>query len=119
MKLPIYDEARTFCTETDVGKIEIIHHENGKQCKCMGVCTDIVDTLQHVISCEKLSVDLDLFNADEQKRIFSFLKEGDSELYKNLDSSKRTFFNRDTGDNFQAASHYPTERISFSIQNVS
>ena len=39
-------------------------------------------------------------------------------LYAQLDSSKRTIFIKDTGDNFRAASRYPTEQTSFSVLNL-
>lgn len=117
VQLPVYDKVRKFCTETDVGIIETIHVDD-EVCKCMGVCTSITDTLQHIVGCEKLKLEISFFNVEEQVRIFSFLKEKDAELYKNLDPNKRTIFIRDTGDNFRAASRYPTEQTSFSILNL-
>ena len=118
VELPLYDKVRRFCTETDVGKIEMIHNSDNNTCKCMGVQTDLKDTLQHVLSCEQLYSEFHFFNTEEQEKIFSFLKGQDLELYRNLDPKRRTIFIKDTGDNFRAASRYPTEQTSFSILNI-
>ena len=58
------------------------------------------------------------FTEEKQNKIFKFLKERDTELYENLDPKKRTIFIRETGDNFRAASRYPTEQTSIAILNM-
>ena len=55
---------------------------------------------------------------DHQLKLKEYLVSKDPILYKNFNSSKRTLFLRETGDNFRAAGRYPTEQTSFSLMNL-
>lgn len=48
----------------------------------------------------------------------NFLISKDEDLYHNFDSNKKNHILRDIGDNFRAASKYPTEQTSFSVLNI-
>ena len=84
----------------------------------MGVCTDMKETLQLIISTEKLFKLFHFPTKEEQEISFKFLKSKDADLYAHLDSSNRTIFIRSTGDNFRTSARMPTEQTSFSILNI-
>lgn len=117
VKIPSYSDVSKYCNEADVGEISKIH-KAGDSCKCMGVETNFHDTIQKIVSCKKLFSEFSFYTLHKQKKIFQFLKEKDGNLYGNLDDTKRTFFIRDTGDNFRACSRYPTEQTSYSVLNL-
>ena len=52
VSIPSYENVRKFCNETDVGMIQKLHSEEIEniQCNCMGVKTDLKETLQNIIS---------------------------------------------------------------------
>ncbi|CAB4009662.1 Hypothetical predicted protein, partial [Paramuricea clavata] len=56
--------------------------------------------------------------AEQQTKLFAHLKREDPQLYGKLDPCKRTLFLGETGDNFRAGAHQPTEQMSFSILNL-
>lgn len=75
--------------------------------------------------CKGLHVSSDLLfskfqfpNIEQQNKLFQHLKKERNSLYKGLDADKRTLFLRETGDNFRAGAHQPTEQMSFSILNL-
>ena len=58
------------------------------------------------------------FNPNEQCGVIEFLKSKNPTLYYNLDKERRTFFIRETGDNFRASARFPTEQFSISVINI-
>ena len=120
VKLKSYEEARNFANQLEVGDIEYDKHLDDTKCPipCMHASTDLVETLKLICSTEELFKEFSFPERENQRNLFSHLQTQNSELYKNLDSDKRTVFIRDTGDNFRASKHYPTEQISFSVLNL-
>ena len=111
VSLPDYCDVVDYLKELDVGQIV------KSQCdcnKCMGASTDIVETLQLII---KHKGDPEFPSTAKQMALFKYLKDYDPATYSSLDSTKRTFFLRQTGDNFRAAARMPTEQVSFSVLN--
>ena len=76
------------------------------------------DTLQRVISTEVLFQKFEFPTQEQQTKLFAHLKREDPQLYGKLDPCKRTLFLRETGDDFRAGAHQPTEQMSFSILNL-
>lgn len=116
IKILKYEAVRKFCLSTDVGSIVKIH-ENEIACEknCMGVKTNLHETLQLIIQTPKLFEKFEFMNEEQQLHFFNYLKNKDPNLYKNLNPAKRSLFLKETGDNFRAASRYPTEQTSFSL----
>nr|XP_047142024.1 uncharacterized protein LOC124816524 isoform X2 [Hydra vulgaris] len=116
--LPTYTNVREYCLTAEVGKISKIHEDNENICKCMGAKTNLAETLQYIISCKKLLHEMEFLSIEKQADLFAYLKQVNSTLYNSIDSTKRTLFIKDTGDNFRAASRFPTEQTSFSLLNL-
>ncbi|XP_047139031.1 uncharacterized protein LOC124814958 [Hydra vulgaris] len=116
--LPTYKNVREYCLATEVGEITKIHKDNENVCKCMGARTNLTETLQYIISCKKLLNEMEFLDTEKQEDLFTYLKQVNPKLYNSLDSTKRTLFIKNTGDNFRAASRFPTEQTSFSLLNL-
>jgi len=99
VKLPSYEEVREYCKKLETGTIEKIHPAE-LDCKCMGYQTSLHDTLQHIVSCPDLFHMFKFLSDTQQSKLFNFLKERDSNLYKNFNFSDRTLIIRDTGVSF-------------------
>ena len=110
--VPSYNEVRSYCDNLHVGTIIDIHSNNTPECPCMGVKTNLRETLQLIVSTEKLFKLFHFPTETQQEKLFGFLKRKDRNLYKNMDQSRRTIFIRDTGDNFRASAKMPTEQTS-------
>ena len=117
VNIPSYTNVKTYVNKLNVGNIAPIH-ESESNCKCMGYFCTVTETLQMIVSCNDLFSKMKFFSIERQNKIRKFLISKDEELYHNFDSHKRTIFLRDTGDNFRAASKYPTEQTSFSVLNI-
>ena len=112
VKLPRYEKLVEHLSELDVGTIsKIVCNCEG----CMGYRTKLSETLEMVVNSEKH--ELKFPTEEGQRKLFEFLSEHNPALYSSLDVTKRTFFLRQTGDNFRAAGKMPTEQISVSILN--
>ena len=118
VKIPRYENVRSFCDKLIVGKVSTIHDENENDCPCMGVRCNVHETLQLIVSNKKLFNHFHFPPEEEQKVFFEFLKEKNSVMYHNMNEKKRTIFIRVTGDNFRASARMPTEQTSFSVLNV-
>ncbi|XP_066925516.1 uncharacterized protein [Clytia hemisphaerica] len=117
VNIPSYKNVKTYVNELNVGNIAPIH-ESESNCKCMGYFCTVTETLQMIASCNDLFSKMKFFSIERQNKIRKFLISKDENLYHNFDSHKKTIFLRDTGDNFRAASKYPTEQTSFSVLNI-
>ena len=112
-----YEKARDFANNLDVGELKL--GCNSTECKvtnCMTAHCSIIETIKLIFETPELYHKME-FPAD-QHDLFSYLKARDSDLFSNLDDSLQTIFIRQTGDNFRAAKHMPTEQLSFSIMNI-
>ena len=116
--LATYKNVWEYCIKTEVGEITKVHKDDEGICKCMGAKTNLKETLQYIISCKKLLDEMEFLCTEKQADLFTYLKQTNSTLYNSLDSTKRTLFIKDTGDNFRAASGFPTEQTSFSLLNL-
>ena len=115
--VPDYKHVRAYCNDLNVGLIHKIHGEDNL-CSCMGVSTNLQDTLQNIVCTPDLFSRFKFQTKPEQQELSKFLKENDNDLYQKFDVTKRTIMLRDTGDNFRASAHYPTEQTSYSILNM-
>lgn len=115
--IPKYPELKDYCKNLYVGDIYKLHDDTDS-CNCMGYGCTVTCTLTMIFKTIYFYGQLSFLSKEKQKPLFSFLKEKDSELYSNLDGSKRTIIIRDTGDNFRAAGRFPTEQTSFSLMNL-
>ena len=118
VKIPRYENVRGYCNELVVGEVKNMHSNNEKYCPCMGITCNVFETLQLIVSNEKLFKLFYFQTEEEQNLSFKFLKEKNKILYRNLDEKKRTIIIRVTGDNFRASARMPTEQTSFSIINI-
>ena len=116
--LPPYDKVRHYCDDLIVGEIKNIHVNSPTDCPCMGVTSNVHETLQLIVSNEVLFRLFHFPTENEQEKMFDILKKKDGTLYSNLDKLKRTIFIRVTGDNFRASARMPTEQTSFSVLNI-
>jgi len=114
VKLPNYEAVAAFAKDLDVGNIKTC-----AKCfeQCMGVFCSTRETLQKIV-CSDLFSNMEFKSTEEQEILLHFLKDWDPNTYDNFKVDSRTFFLRQTGDNFRAASRMPTEQISFSILNI-
>lgn len=118
VKIPVYDIVRKFIANLNVGEINNIHTEGDTSCKCMGVKTKVLETLQKIVTTPKLFSKFRFPEKEVNFKIVKYLQEKDPLLYKNLNGDRRTIFIRATGDNFRASAKMPTEQTSFSILNM-
>ena len=114
--IPSYDKVRAYIADIDVGPMTPLHESS--DCNCMGYGCSVSDTLQRIVNTPALYSSFDFFSSEQQVSISSFLKKHNADLYAQFDASKPTIFIRETGDNFRAASRFPTEQTSFSIMNM-
>jgi hypothetical protein len=116
-----YAAVAKYISELEVGVINLHKHYvnfeyEGLDCICSSA--EFQDTLQRVISTEVLFQKFEFPTQEQQTKLFAHLKREDPQLYGKLDPCKRTLFLRETGDNFRAGAHQPTEQMSFSILNL-
>ena len=117
--IPTYEKVRKFCNDLKVGTIEFIHTDaESTDCKCMGIKTNFLETLQCIFSTPELYKAMTFQSEEKQKKLYDFLCTQNHSLYKNFSISKRTIFLRETGDNFRGAGKFPTEQTSFSLLNL-
>lgn len=84
----------------------------------VGYGCSIKDTLQKIASTKMLWDNILFQSTEQQIELEKFLKSKNADLYINFCLTKRTLIIRDTGDNFRAASRYPTEQTSYSVLNL-
>ena len=116
--LPSYETVRKYSNNLDVGVIDFIHDKEENTCCCMDIKTSFKDTLQHIVSNEKLFQMFQFPSMDQQRKLENYLKSKDLNLYQHFDPLKRSIIIRATGDNFRAAARFPTEQTSYSILNI-
>ena len=119
IKVSRYQDAIDYAAKIDIGKIEYLKHWETNECEvnCMHASTSAVETLSLIASTPEIFNRFEFVGTELQESLFRELQ-SESPIYKNLDSSKRTIFLRDTGDNFRASKNYPTEQISFNVMNL-
>ena len=115
-----YAAVAKYISKLEVGVINLHKHYvnfeyQGLDCICSSA--EFQDTLHRVISTEVLFQKFEFLTQEQQTKLFAHLKREDPQLYGKLDPCKRTLFLRETGDNFRAGAHQPTEQMSFSILN--
>ena len=84
----------------------------------MHASVSVIETLKLIVPTKELLQHFIFVDPELQKNLFQHLKSKNSYLYNNLDSSKRTIFLRDTGDNFRATKHFPTEQMSLPTVHI-
>ena len=89
VKIPTYDQLRTYCKSIDVGDINPLH-DKMDSCDCMGYGCDMKDTLQRIVNTHELFNKFSFFSVEQQKEISVFLKSKNADLYNKFDYSKRT-----------------------------
>ena len=110
-----YEEVSDYIKSLDIGSLDV----NSCDCnyKCMSCVSSVHDTLNKIM-CSSFWYDkMQFMNFPNSCKLFDKLKEISSDLYGNLDPTRRTLFVRMTGDNFRAACKRPTEQISYSLLN--
>lgn len=75
----------------------------------------IAETLNFIFKSKDLFDRMKFIETSKQDELFKYLKGENQSLYGNLDSDLRTIFLRQTGDNFRAAKHFPTEQLFFNV----
>ena len=115
IQMPKYSEVREYMNNMDIGVITENYAVDQSNHMC--ISTDLRETLQHILSSELLS-HCTFFDTETQLKLFDFLKTANSNIYQNLDATKRTLILRQTGDNFRGAARHPTEQISFCLLNI-
>ena len=118
VNIPIYDNLRKYCLNIDVGLIQHVHNDASVDCECFGYSCNIEDTLQRVLSTPSFYEKFEFFSIEQQQVIRDFLILKNKTLYEEFDINSKTLILRDTGDNFRAASRYPTQQTSFAILNL-
>ena len=63
-----------YCKTLNVGKIDYIHHNDENECLCIGVKTNLSDSLQHIVNNSELFQMFKFLSSDQQKKIEGFLK---------------------------------------------
>ena len=115
VKIVPYVEVSEYIKTLDVGTI----HQNICNCKtkCMATGSYVHESLEFLLRSQFWYDKFNFMNYEQSNNFFKALKNISSDLYGNLDPSKRTLFVRMTGDNFHASCKYPTEQISYSLLN--
>ncbi|XP_047130119.1 uncharacterized protein LOC124810022 [Hydra vulgaris] len=118
INIPTYDHLRKYCLNIDVGRIQHAHNDASVDCECFGYSCNVKETLRRVLSTLSLYEKFEFFSIEQQQVIRDFLILKNNTLYEKFDINSKTLILHDTGDNFCAASRYPTEQTSFSIVNL-
>ena len=114
--LESYSNVQSFIKSLDIGKL--LNHYCDCSTDCFSCSSGLQKTLKIIFRTHFVSTRIHYPSEEQQRQLFIKLKELNSELYGNLDPSRRTVYLRSTGDNFRAAAKYPTEQISYSILNL-
>ena len=116
--LATYDAAMACLKSLDVGTPVSTgegHHTECSQC----FTWQLKDTLQRVVQVEELFSHFHFPSEQQQQNLFLQLQQRRPDVYKNLDTTRRTIFLRQTGDNYRAAlKRQPTQQMSFCILNL-
>ena len=116
VKLPKYEDLKSYCKNLNIGRIFSLHDSSG--CKCMGYGCEIKETLELIFSCKEYVEKMTFLSKERNLKLEQFLKSKNALLFNKFDHKRRTLILRETGDNFRAAGRYPTEQTSFSILNI-
>ncbi|XP_066930040.1 uncharacterized protein [Clytia hemisphaerica] len=114
--IPSYEVIRKYCKDLEVGDIKSFNHANS-DCPCMGVHTDLIDTLQRIFSSD-LYNKMNFLPEEKNEALCEFLKSKDPIMYQKFNPRNKTILLRETGDNFRGAARFPTEKTSFSLFNL-
>ena len=92
----------------------------GNHTECSQCFTwQLKDTLQRVVQVEELFSHFHFPSEQQQQNLFHQLQQRRPDLYKNLDTTRRSIFLRQTGDNYRAAlKRQPTQQMSFCTLNL-
>ena len=88
--IPCYEVIRKYCKDLNVGDIKFMHGSKS-DCLCMGVRTDLIDSLQRNFSSD-LYEKMNFFPEEQNKNLCKFLKSKDSTLYHKFDPKKEQSF---------------------------
>ena len=72
-------------------------HPAPTDCPCLGVATELKDTLQRMCSTNELFALFDFWTTQRQIKVFQYLKQKDPKLYSDLDANRRSILVRATG----------------------
>ena len=121
-----YRKASRYLRDLDVGLIAMGQHEPATprherheetMMDCMCASTEVIDTLQQVLSKLHFYSRMQFPTPEMQQRLFPRLLARNPVLYQNLRPELRTILLRQTGDNFRSF-RLPTQQMSFSLLNL-